>query len=382
MEKNILAINIGSSSKKYHFFSDESLLSSAHFERDNERHIVTYRGGEEQEINSETYENSLESFYETLKTGGQVSDEKPVSAIGLRLVAPGEYFAKDNLVNEEFIKNLETIAKSDPTHIVPVQTELGFVSKLFPGINIVAVSDSRFHSTMSQVARQYAIPEKLAKEKDIYRFGFHGISVASIVHDLLSRPSSIEKKVVVCHLGSGASITAVLDGKSVDTSMGYSPLEGLIMSSRVGNIDAGAVLRLLDETSPDELHKLFYFQSGLLALSGLSDDMRVLLSAEKEGHSGAHLAIESFVYAVRKYIGAYATVLHGLDAIVFSGTMGERAFLVRERICSNLEYLNIHIDLEKNKVAVGGTNIASSGIPIYIVNVDEAGEIMRRTALL
>ncbi|MCX6701793.1 MAG: hypothetical protein NTX96_01180 [Candidatus Zambryskibacteria bacterium] len=382
MEKNILIINIGSSSKKYHLYSGENLLIDAHFEHDKEGFVVTYAGETIKEIISEVYENGLAHFCDVAKKSGCISDTNPISLIGLRLVAPGEYFTKDHIIDNEFIEKLEMVAKNDLTHIEPIQTELGFVAKLFPNIKVVAVSDSSFHLTMPQVARSYAIPTKLAEEKDLYRFGFHGISIASIVHDFTSRPNGIENRIIVCHLGSGASVTALLGGKSLDTSMGYSPLEGLVMSSRVGNIDAGAVLYLAKTQNVDDLQKLFYSQSGLLALSGLSGDMRVLLDAEKDGHTGAHFAIEAFIYNIRKYIGAYAGVLSGIDAIVFSGTIGERAAILRERICKGFEYLNIHVDPEKNKSMVNNVDIAKeNGVHIYVMHGDEAGEILRRTVL-
>jgi acetate kinase len=380
MEKNILIINIGSSSKKYHLYSGENLLIDAHFEHDKEGFVVTYAGEKIKEIIPEIYENGLSHFCEVAKKSGFISDTNPIFSVGLRLVAPGEYFTKDHIINEEFISKLLVVAKSDPTHIDPIQTELSIISKLFPNIKVVAVSDSAFHSTMPQVARVYAIPEKLANEKDLYRFGFHGISIASLVHKFKEHPSGIENRVIVCHLGSGASVTALLGGKSADTSMGYSPLEGIVMSSRVGNIDAGAVLHLTEKHSVNDLQKLFYSQSGLLALSGLSGDMRVLLDAEKDGHAGAHLAIESFVYSIRKYIGAYAGVLNGVDAIVFSGTIGERSAVLRDRICKGFEYLKIEIDPEKNKNMINDLDISKDGgAHVYVMHGDEPGELLRRT---
>ena len=383
MEKNILIINIGSSSKKYHLYSGENLLIDAHFEHDKNGFVVTYAGEKIKEIIPEVYENGLSHFCEVAKQSGFITPENPIRAIGLRLVAPGEYFTKDHLVDQEFLQKLEVIARYDLTHIEPIQTEINLAVKLFPDIKIVAVSDSSFHSTMPEVARMYAISEKLAKEKDLYRFGFHGISISSIVNNLTTRPTGIENRIIVCHLGSGASVTALLGGKSLDTSMGYSPLEGLVMSSRVGNIDAGAVLYLTETQSVDDLQKLFYSKSGLLALSGLSGDMRVLLDAEKDGHPGAHLAIEAFVYSVRKYIGAYAGVLNGVDALVFSGTIGERSSALRERICKGFEYLNIYVDPEKNKSMVNNVDIAKDGaVRVYVMHGDEAGEILRRTSLL
>lgn len=383
MEKNILVVNMGSSSKKYHLYKGENLLVDAHFEHDNNGFVVTYAGDKIKEIISEVYENGLAHFYEVVKKSNYVSDTNPISLIGLRLVAPGEYFTRDHVVDDEFMMNLDIVAKSDPTHIELIKTELEHIHKLLPDVKVVAVSDSAFHVTMPEVAKVYAIPTKLAKEKDIYRFGFHGISISSIVHDFKNKSLDLGHRAIVCHLGSGSSITALLDGKSIDTSMGYSPLEGLIMSSRVGNIDAGAILRILEKQNDEDLYKLFYNQSGLLALSDLSSDMRVLLDAEKEGHAGAHLAIEAFIYSVRKYIGAYVAVLGGLDTLVFSGTIGQRSFVLRERICSGFEYLNIHIDLDKNKNTPNEMDVSKdNGVHVYVKHGDEAGEIMRRASIL
>lgn len=380
METNILIINIGSSSKKYHLYSGENSLVDAHFEHDKEGFVVTYAGKNSEEISLEDYKNSLSHFCGVAGRFGYVNETNPVSLIGIRLVAPGEYFTKDHVVDDEFIEKLEIVARRDLVHIEPTQTELNFVRKLFPEIKVVAVSDSSFHSTMPQVAKLYAIPMQLAEEKDIYRFGYHGLSISSIARHFLASSSDIKNRIIVCHLGSGASVTALLDGKSVDTSMGYSPLEGLPMSSRVGNIDAGAVLCISDRQNVSDLQKLFYSESGLLALSGLSGDMRVLLDSEKNGHAGARLAVEAFIYNIRKYIGAYATVLGGVDAVVFSGTIGERSDVLRERICNGLEYLNIHLDSGKNKNVINIENIAKDdGVHIYVMHGDEAGEILHKT---
>ncbi len=380
MEKNILIINIGSSSKKYHLYKGENLLIDAHFEHDKDGFVVTYAGDKIKEIIPEIYENGLTHFCEVAKTSGHITGESPISMMGLRLVAPGKYFTEDHVVDDEFLGKLDLVSKSDPTHIGPVKAEIEQIKKLFPDIKVVAVSDSGFHAEMPKVAKLYSIPTKIAEEEDIYRFGYHGISIGSIVHNLSSRPEGIENRVIVCHLGSGASVTAILGGKGIDTSMGYSPLEGLVMSSRVGNIDAGAVLYLAESKSIDDMHNLFYSQCGLLGLSGLSADMRILIDAEKDGHEGAHLAIESFVYNIRKYVGAYAGVLGGIDAVVFSGTIGERSSVLRERICKGFEYLNIHLDTEKNKNAPDNSDISKDGTAhIYVMHGDEPGEILRRT---
>lgn len=378
MEKTILVINIGSSSKKYSLYKGGVLLLSAHFEKNKEKFEVTHNNEETKEINADSFENSLAIFSQTsLDRGISVDLEK--LCIGLRLVAPGEYFTEDRIIDDIFLQKLAFAAEEDPVHIRGIEEEIASIKKIYTKSIIIAVSDSAFHSTRSSLVKNYALPENVLDEEKIIRFGYHGISLSGIVENLSARPLGLEKKVIICHLGSGASITALLDGKSVDTSMGYSPLDGLLMSSRIGDIDVGAVLHLAEKKSIRELQDIFYTKSGLLSVSGLSNDMRVLIDAEKEGHAGAHNAIEAFSYRIRKYIGAYVAVLGGLDLIVFSGTIGERSFILRDRICSELEWLHVSLDKEKNIHAKSGDYIGKEGtLGVCVMHSDEDLEIVRK----
>ena len=306
MDKNILVINIGSSTKKYSLYKGDTLLFDAHFERDKEKFAVTYKNEESVDISKNVFNDSLSALYNTLKKNGYLDNS--IAYIGLRLVAPGEFFTENRIVDKDFLKKLELVAGEDRAHIEPIQKELARASELFGDVSIVAISDSSFHKSIPSYAKNYALPKKFIKDFGIQRFGYHGISLSGIVNTLSSRPWGLEKRAIICHLGSGASITAVMDGKSIDTSMGYSPLEGLLMSSRVGDLDVGAVLHLMESKTVEELQEIFYKKSGLLAVSGLSDDMRVLIDADKEGHIGAHDAIEMFAYRIRKYIGKEGTL--------------------------------------------------------------------------
>lgn len=383
MEKNILVINIGSSSKKYSLYKKDTLLFGAHFEKDKTLFEVTYNSGEAVSVSKNVFTDSLSAFYNAFKKEGFLKDDTTPLAIGLRLVAPGKFFTEDRIVDEEFMKMLAVVADEDRAHIEPVQKEIERIRDLFGDSKIHAISDSSFHSTMPDVARNYALPKSVSKEYGLYRFGYHGISLSSIVSTLSNRPLGLESRVIICHLGSGASITAVREGKSVDTSMGYSPLEGLVMSSRVGNIDAAAVLRLSENMNTNELQEMFYNTCGLLGISNLSNDMRVLIDAEKEGHSGAHEAIEAFVYTIQKYIGMYVSVLGGVDLIVFSGTIGERSYILRDRICSKLGWLNVQLDGDKNVHAKSGDYIGEYGtLGVCVIHSDEDIEIARRVGLL
>ncbi len=381
MDKIILVINIGSSSKKYSLYKGDELLFDAHFERDKTKFAVTYTNKETSQISKNVFNDSLSALYNTLKKGGYLSEA--ITSIGLRLVAPGEFFTEDAIVDEKFLKNLESVAGEDKVHIEPIQNEIARARELFGDLPIVAVSDTAFHKSIPSVAKNYALPKKLIKDFGIQRFGYHGISLSGIVGTLSSRLWGLEKRAIICHLGSGASVTAVLEGKSIETSMGYSPLEGLLMSSRVGDLDVGAVLHLMEKKTIEELQQIFYKESGLLAVSGLSDDMRVLLDADKEGHKGAHEAIEMFVYRVRMYIGVCAAALGGVDVIVFSGTIGERSFILRDRICKGLSWLRVDLDEQKNSNAKSGDYIGKEGsLGVCVLHSDEDLEIMRRVTLM
>lgn len=379
MEKIILVINIGSSSKKYSLYRGENIICTAHFERDKDAFEVTYDGRNAETISSEIFSESLIYFFGELVKRGIVEEGGTFDGIGVRVVSPGFFFTEDHLVDATFSQKLAAASLEDLAHIAPLQKELARAEVLFGVGKIIAISDSAFHVTIPDIAKKYTLPEDLSKETETQRFGYHGISLSSIVKKLKARPLGLEKKVIVCHLGSGASITALLDGESRETSMGYSPLDGLAMSSRIGNIDVGAVLHLVTKKGVQELQEIMYKECGLLALSGLSDDMRVLIDADKEGHSGAHKAIEAFVYSIQKYIGMYIAVLGGVDLIVFSGTIGERSYVLRERICQALSWCNVHVDQEKNIHAQSGDYIGGEGsLQVAVVHTNEDFEIMQR----
>lgn len=382
MEKIILVINIGSSSKKYSLYKEGVLLFDAHFEKDKDLFEVAYGNKEAISISKNIFNDSLSAFYNAAKKEGYLEDRSTIS-VGMRLVAPGEFFTEDRIVDEDFLAKLCEVADEDRAHIEPVQKEFERVKELFGESKIFAISDSSFHKTMHSRAKNYSLPKALTKEFGLYRFGYHGISLSGIVTSLRSRPLGLEPRVIICHLGSGASVTAISDGISVDTSMGYSPLEGIVMSSRIGNIDAAAVLRLAEKKDIKELQEIFYTKCGLLGISGLSNDMRVLIDAEKDGHKGAHEAIEAFAYTIQKYIGMYTAALGGVDLIVFSGTIGERSYILRERICSKLGWLNVHLDTDRNIYAKSGDYIGIDGaLGVCVMHSDEDKEIARRVGQL
>ncbi|MBI5421289.1 MAG: acetate/propionate family kinase [Parcubacteria group bacterium] len=381
METTSLVINIGSASKKYALYSGEKELGNYHFEKEDGAFIVTesyHDITEKISLEENNYTNSTAFIIERLKTknAGVTIDQ-----IGIRVVAPGTYFHTTQPITKEYIKKLKEALIMAPLHIAPTLKEIELLPSLFSDIPIIAVSDSAFHATMTESAQFYALPIEAIKKYDLYRFGYHGISMQSIVRTLQETLNPLPPKIIICHLGSGASITAVKDGKSYDTSMGFTPLEGLPMGTRVGNIDPGAIIHLakLLNLSPDELDMYLNTQCGLHGLSGNSADVRELIALEQKGDTNAKRTLDYFSYHVKKYIGAYISALNGLDLLVFTAGIGERSLIMRERIVSNLDGLGIIMNKEKND-AVSKDHISfiediTSKVKIAVIKTNEMKEI-------
>lgn len=328
MEKKYLVVNLGSASKRYALYEGippaggEKL--SKHYEKD--------------EMDHADFESAGESF---IKEFG-VED---VAGIGLRVVASGSYFREDRIINEEYLENLEKAKEKAPLHLTPLIEEIEKLKQLMPDVSMVGVSDSAFHSDLPKHSSIYNIPQEDAKALDIYRFGYHGIAMESVLRKIQKEDGSVPEKIIVAHLGSGASVTAIKDSKSFDTSMGATPLEGLPMSTRVGNIGAGALIQLAKEKTMnlDELNEYLNTKCGLLGLSGKTGHVKELLELKDSGDENAKLALETFVYNVKKYIGAYTAVLGGLDLLVFSGTISERSDSMREMILDGLQISDVKV---------------------------------------
>lgn len=337
MEMTVLAINLGSASKKYAFYSGDTHIFTAHFEKTEDGFAVSYDADAPEEITEASYEQALAHVV----TYAKKRHNADIGAVGLRIVALGKQFADNAFIDARYLELLEHETNRDPDHIPLVIAELAELSRILPGVPLIAASDSAFHKTIPEVAKRYAVPQ------DTHATGFHGLSVASVASQLGKSVGAMPEKVIVCHLGSGASVTALRNGISVATSMGYSPLGGVPMSTRVGDIDPEVVLQLAEEYGVAETRNILYTKSGLLALSHKSGDMRVLLEAEKQGDTQAKFAIESFVYHLRFYIGAYAALLGGVDMLVFSGTIGIRSEPIRNRVMRGLSYKTIAIKTDE-----------------------------------
>jgi acetate kinase len=296
-------------------------------------------------------------------------------------VAPGTFFQEHRAVDEEYLNLLKKAEVVAPLHIPHVVSELENLKKLLPAVKIVAASDSEFHKTIPDFVRRYSLPLAESSKHDIFRFGYHGLSVASVVRRAARQANTKIEKAIVCHIGSGVSVTAIKDGKSFDTTMGYAPGSGLIMGSRAGDLDAGALLTLmqLQNMKPQDAQVYLQTQGGLRGLAGESD-LRLLLERRAKGEVEAEKAIASFVYQIKKAIGAYAAALGDLDTIILTATASERSSILRQLILIDLTSFGIKLDIEKNESCIGRDGIISdkeSTVTIMVVKTDEADEILR-----
>ncbi|MCA9265742.1 MAG: acetate kinase, partial [Planctomycetales bacterium] len=301
-------------------------------------------------------------------------------AVGHRVVHGGEEFTGSVLIDDAVIASIERMARLAPLHNPPNLTGIRAARNALPGVPQVACFDTAFHTTIPAVAYTYALPYELYEQQGIRRYGFHGTShryVAQRAAGFLHLPHT-HFNGITCHLGNGSSITAVRDGQSVDTSMGFTPLEGVAMGTRCGDIDP-AILLFLAEEGQDvaSLNAMCNKRSGVLGISGCSNDMRTLIAKAAEGHCRSQLAIDVFCYRIKKYIGAYSAVLGRVDAIVFTGGIGENAPLVRSKICTGLELLGMELDPQLNEQADGGERRIdrTSKTAILVIPTDEEGTI-------
>ncbi len=385
-ESLTLVVNPGSASRKYAVFANGYEWANINFEFVDGKVFGKIEHAGQQY--SKTYEDidlsSVSGYVMPLLRERQVIDDTDeVKVIGIRIVAPGKRFMQDELITPEIEVIMRQTQLIVPLHITTELLEIKQLRQNFPGVPIISVSDSEFHATKYPWAWHYGIDVKLADKLDIRRYGYHGISVGSIVRDLDSK-GILLPKTIICHLGSGSSVTAVLNGKSVDTTMGYTPLEGLVMASRSGNIDVSAALTIKRALrfNDEELEQYLNQNSGLLGISGSSNDIRQLIESEQNGDEMAALALKLFVYRIQQSIGQAAASLGGIDCLVLTATISERSSIIRSRILDNLEFLGFNYDHNINDQTfepADAVNIASEySKPIIIISTDEAAEIARR----
>lgn len=312
---------------------------------------------------------------------GAIKSLGDIDAVGHRVAHGGEYFDKSVLVTDEVIGKIEECSDLAPLHNPANLLGIRAIEKLMPGKPQVAVFDTSFHQTMPDYAYTYSIPQEYYDKYKIRRYGFHGTS-HKYVAAKACKFAGIDlagSKIITCHLGNGSSITAVDHGRSVDTSMGFTPLEGVTMGTRCGNIDAGAVVFLQEKEGLDAkgINKVLNKKSGILAISGLSPDCRDVMSAAAEGNARAQLAKKVLAYGIKKYIGAYAAAMNGLDMVVFTGGIGENSIPVREAVCENMEWLGIDFDPEANRNNQGKDAFLSKpGSKVKVVAVTTNEELV------
>lgn len=394
---NILVINCGSSSLKYQLIdtNKKSVLAKGLCERigiegsklthepaDKEEYVVKQPMKDHKVAADMVMKALLDPEY------GVISDIKEISAVGHRVLHGGKYYSNPVIVNDDVKKVIRDCFDLGPLHNPANLTGINACEEAMPGIPQVAIFDTAFHQTMPEKAYMYAIPYEYYEKYNIRRYGFHGTS-HSYVSKRTLEVSGLDlnnSKIIVAHLGNGGSITAVQNGQCVDTSMGLTPLEGLIMGTRSGDMDPAIIQYIAhkEDKSIDEIICMLNKESGMLGMSGISSDFRDVKKAEAAGNHRAKVANEAFVYRTAKYIGAYVAAMNGVDAIVFTAGVGENDGVVRGQICEYLGYLGVEIDEEKNKVRAKETLLSTpnSKVLVYCLPTNEELSIAQQTLAL
>jgi acetate kinase len=318
------------------------------------------------------------------KNHGVIDEKEDIEAVGHRVVHGGETFSASVLITDDVVKVLQDNIELAPLHNPPNIKGIQAVTRLLPNTPQVGVFDTAFHAKMPPTSYLYGIPYELYKKYKIRRYGFHGTSHLYVSQQAAEKMGKVigELKIITAHLGNGCSMAAVKNGQSIDTTMGFTPLEGLLMGTRSGDLDPSLILYIMGKEglSLHEASTMLNKHSGLIGLSGESSDMREILAAVKDGQRRSVYAFEIFCYRIKKYIGAYAAAMGGLDALVFTGGIGENAFEVRENVCSDMEYLGIKLDNlknENNEDLISGT---SSKVKIFRISTNEELVIALDTA--
>ena len=393
---NVLVINCGSSSLKYQLINSdtEDVLAKGLCERIGiDGRLVYQKAGCDKEITEAampTHKEAIQMVLDALvndKTGA-IKSLSEVNAVGHRIVHGGEKFASSVVITDEVLEAVAQCNDLAPLHNPANLIGINACKELMPGVPMVAVFDTAFHQTMPEKAYLYGLPYEYYENYKVRRYGFHGTS-----HNFVSKETARflgmdlkNSKIIVCHLGNGASISAVKDGKCVDTSMGLTPLEGLVMGTRSGDIDPAIMEYIAKKENLDiaGVMNVLNKKSGLEGISGLSSDFRDLTAGAKEGNKRAIAAIEVFCYRVAKYVGSYVAAMNGVDAIAFTAGIGENVGLVREKVCSYLGYLGITLDAEAN--AKSGDNCvisaADSKVKVAVIPTNEELAICRETVAL
>ena len=390
----ILVLNCGSSSIKYKLYNmdDESVLAQGGVERiglDNAFLKLTLPNGEKKILMHDMpdHKEGVNFVFQTLLSEeyGAIKSLDEIDAVGHRIVQGGDLFEKSCLVNEGVEAGIESLCDLAPVHNAGHLKGIRAVDHLMPNVPQVTVFDNAFHSTMPAHAYLYAVPYELYEKYHVRRYGFHGTSHRYVSHrvaELMGKDIK-DLKIITCHIGNGASVAAIKDGKVIDTSMGLTPLAGVMMGSRSGDIDPSAVTYIMDKLKmqPQETADFLNKKSGVLGITGISSDMRDIEEAAKNGNERAQLALRMYNYRIKKYIGSYAAAMGGVDVIVWTAGVGENQISTRMEACSGLEFLGVKMDAEANNCRGEEKLISApdSKVQVWVVPTDEEIVIARDT---
>jgi acetate kinase len=378
-----LIVNPGSSSRKYALYRNGSLLLELRYEdTDTGFEVCTQLSGGQQACSSIEKDDFLEATAHVSEEVDKCLAKESVGRVDsvvIRVVAPGTYFQQHCEITQKYIQKLKEKESVSPLHIPIIIKEIEGIKKHFKTSNLWAASDSAFHKDMPRKAREYSINSDDAKTYDIFRFGFHGLSVSSVVRKIHPLIGIEPEKMVICHIGSGVSVTAVKEGKSVETTMGFSPTSGLPMGSRAGDLDAVALLELIrvKNLRPNDAEVYINTNGGLVGISGESD-IRRLLDQRSQGNEEALNALDKFTYSIKKAIASSTVALGGLDVLVLTATASVRSSELRCLILKDLEYLGIHVNQTRNEMMVGRDGVISvrnSPVKVVVMRTDEMGEM-------
>lgn len=391
---NILVLNCGSSSVKYKLIEIKAnkVLAEGGIEKIGlPDAFIKFKFGNEkiqQDLDINDHVGAIKSILDNLtsKEYGCIKDFKEIDAVGHRVVHGGEKFNKSVLINDEVIAKIKECYGIAPLHNPVNMAGIDAINEVLPEVPQVGVFDTAFHQTMPAKSYMYALPYKYYAEDGVRRYGFHGTShryVSQRVCEFLGvEPKG--KKIITCHVGNGGSITAVKDGKSVDTSMGLTPTEGLMMGTRCGDVDPGALIFLMDKhnLSSKDMLNMVNKESGLAGISGVSSDMREITAAAKQGNEKAILSLEMYEQRITKYVGAFAAEMGGVDIIVFTGGVGEHQSSTRANVCNPLRFMGVEIDDAANDANNGDEGIIStpnSTVKVVVIPTDEEYMIAKDT---
>uniref|UniRef100_A0A832DF03 Acetate kinase n=1 Tax=Ignavibacterium album TaxID=591197 RepID=A0A832DF03_9BACT len=389
----VLVLNCGSSSVKYQFIDTDKKLALAKGLVDRigmAGAVLSHQryDGDQIKISGEILDHQIAIEYVLAvllsKNHGVIDDKKDIEAVGHRVVHGGETFSGSVLITDEVIKALQDNIELAPLHNPPNIKGIQAATRILPGTPQVGVFDTAFHSHMPPKAYLYGIPYELYRKYKIRRYGFHGTShlyVSKKAAELMGKKYE-DLKIITAHLGNGCSMAAVNKGISVDTTMGFTPLEGLLMGTRSGDLDPQVILYVMGKEglSLNEAATMLNKHSGLIGISGESSDMREILAAVKDQHQRAKHAFDIFCYRIKKYVGAYASAMGGVDALVFTGGIGENSFEVREEVCKDMEFMGIQLDLLRNQNNSELISTDSSKVKVFRIPTNEELVIAMDTA--